>query len=550
MKTLLLVPILLVAIILLPACRNESKEEDVSIFRYNEPAGITSLDPAYARNLSNIWATNQIFNGLVQLDDQLQIQTCIAEDWDISEDGLIYTFHLRDDVYFHHDEQLSGPRGRKVKAEDFVFSFNRIQDPATASPGAWVFQAVARKKGGRLDVKALDDTTLQIRLSEPFPPFLGILSMPYCAVVLPEAVARYGEDFRQHPVGTGPFRFKYWKEGMKLVLRRNPYYFEYLDGKQLPFLEAVSITFVIDRQAAFLEFIKGNLDFMSGIDPSYKDELLTPEGKLRPKYEGQVVLTMQPYLNTEYLGFLIERGNPAVSASPYLDVRLRKAMNLGFDRHKMIRYLRNNIGTPGTGGFIPKGLPGFDSLSAIGYDYDPQQSERLLAEAGYPGGKGLPDITLVTSPEYLDICKYVQHQLNDIGIPMRIEVTPPAALKEMRAQARLPFYRGSWIADYPDAENYLSVFLSRNFSPQGPNYSRFSSPEFDGLYQLAMKETSDPLRAELYHRMDSLLMDASPVMILYYDMVLRFTSTRVKGLGSNPINMLSLKRVYKLKDQE
>ena len=141
----------------------------------------------------------------------------------------------------------------------------------------------------------------------------------------------------------------------------------------------------------------------------------------------------------------------------------------------MIRYLRNNIGTPGFNGMIPKGLPGYDSLHVIGYDYQPEKAKALLKQAGYPDGAGLPDIVLSTTSSYLDLCKSMQQQLSEIGIKIRIDLTPPATLRELIAQSKLPFFRGSWIADYPDAENYLSLFYSKNFCPQGPNYTHFSN---------------------------------------------------------------------------
>ncbi|HRY98087.1 MAG TPA: ABC transporter substrate-binding protein, partial [Bacteroidales bacterium] len=333
----------------------------------------------------------------------------------------------------------------------------------------------------------------------------------------------------------------------KLVLRRNPWYFESEQGNRLPYLEAVSVSFVIDKQAAFLEFIKGKLDFMSGIDPSYQDELLTRDGQLNPVYADRVRLSTQPYLNTEYLGFMLNAANLPKGQQSITDRRIRQAINYGFDRKKMIRYLRNNIGIPGTGGFIPAGLPAADTSGTIGYDYDPDRTAALLAEAGHPGGKGLPPVVLSTTAEYLDLCKFIQHELEQHGITIRIDVTPPAALKELKAQARLAFFRGSWIADYPDAENYLSLFLSANHCPEGPNYFHFSSPAFDELYQEAMQETNPELRHQLYHRMDSLAMAEAPAVVLYYDEVLRFTRKEVEGLGNNAINSLKLKRVRKLR---
>ena len=335
-----------------------------------------------------------------------------------------------------------------------------------------------------------------------------------------------------------------WKEGVKLVLLKNPAYFETENGARLPYLDAVSISFVPDKQSSFLEFIKGNLDFISGIDPTYKDELLTRDGKLQPKYKSRIKLVSQPYLNTEYLGFMVGKPAEAKMISVTGDKRIRQAINMAFDRKKMIRYLRNNIGTPGYQGITPKGLPSFDS-GRVFYDYDPEKARQLLASAGYPEGRGLPPIVLTSTPDYLDLCKYMQHQVANIGIEMKIEVSPPAAVKEMKAEAKLAFFRASWIADYPDAENYLSMFYSRNFCPQGPNYTHFSNPEFDRLYEKSMATVNDSVRFQYYRRMEKIMMEEAPVIVLYYDQVLRFVQKNIEGLGSNPMNLLSLKRVKK-----
>ena len=536
------VSLFLFSFCLLASCGDPEKGEGkLNVFRYNEASNISGLDPAYARDQSVIWPVNQLFNGLVQMDDQLNIRPCIARSWEISGDGKEYTFHLRRDVYFHPDPVFKKQGTRKVKASDFVFSFRRIIDPITASSGSWIFDHV-ETNGLKPAFFSVNDSTLVIRLESPYPPFLSMLAMPYASVVPWEAVEVYSTGFRRHPVGTGPFMFKYWKEGVKLVLVKNPLYFETEGGKALPFLDAVSVSFLSDKQSSFLEFIKGNIDFISGVDPSYKDELLTKDGRLRPKYNSRFDLITQPYLNTEYLGFLVDEKNTDGKPNPLNDKRIRKAINLAFDRKKMILFLRNNIGTPGVRGIIPRGLPGFDS-SVVYYDYRPEVSKRLLAEAGYPGGKGLPPVTLVSTPDYLDFCKHIQHQLSEIGVEMEIEVNTPAAVKEMKARARLPFFRASWIADYPDAENYLLMFLSSNFCPRGPNYTHFSDPSFDRLYELAMNQPVDSIRFELYRKMEKIMMAESPVVVLYYDQVLRFVSKKVRGLGSNPMNMLTLKKV-------
>ena len=250
--------------LLLSCIKRYGDIENKQIFCYNEPANITSLDPVYARSMANIWAVNQIFNGLVQLDDQLVIQPCIAKHWEISEDGTVYTFYLRNDVKFHADVSL--PEGRTVVARDFVYSFNRILDPAVASPGTWIFQKVLRDQKNQAAFFAESDSVFIIRLQEAFPPFIQLLSMQYCSVVPKESVDYYGSDFRRHPVGTGPFRFQFWKEQVKLVLVKNEHYFETDNsGVPLPYLDAINITFIVDRQTAFLDFLKGNIHMISGI---------------------------------------------------------------------------------------------------------------------------------------------------------------------------------------------------------------------------------------------------------------------------------------------
>jgi peptide/nickel transport system substrate-binding protein len=294
-----------------------------------------------------------------------------------------------------------------------------------------------------------------------------------------------------------------------------------------------------------MEFVKGNLDFQSGIDASYKDELLTSSGTLNPKYKNKFKLLTQPYLNTEYLGFLVDKTKSNPSTNPLMKREVRQAINYGFDRVKMIRFLRNNIGTAARSGIVPQGLPSFDTSLVRGYSYQPQKALDLLAKAGYPNGKGMPPITLSASASYLDLCQYIQHELSKIGIELKIEVNPPATQREMISQSKLTFFRGSWIADYPDAENYLSLFYSKNFCPNGPNYCHYFNPNFDKFYEKSQNEVNDSLRYKIYQKMDSLLMEDAPVVVLYYDQVLRLVQNNIDGLGNNAMNLLSLKKVRK-----
>ena len=525
------------------SCQSGFKRpEGKTVFKYNESAGISSLDPALARDQANIWADNQLYNSLVQLDNDLLVQPCLAKSWNIEDKGTKYQFVIRSDVYFHNSEVFPEGKGRRMTAQDVEYSLKRVLNPKILSPGAvWLQNIIAKSNSGEFEINAENDTILFITLKEAFSPFLGRLSMPYFSVVPKEAIDFYGDDFGRHPVGTGPFYFKMWKEGVKLVLLKNEDYFEFENGHRLPYLDAVAISFIIDKQSVFLEFVKGNIDFMSGIDPSYKDELLLPNGSLNPKYNDKINLLTRPYLNTEYLGFLMQNNKDTV----LLDKRIRQAINYGFDRKKMMRYLRNNIGIAGNNGFVPVGMPGFENGITKGYFYSPDSVLSLLAQAGFPNAKGLPTITLATTSAYLDICKYIQQELGKLGVNMEIDVHQPASLRQMVANARIPFFRGSWIADYADPENYLALFYSPNFSPSGSNYTHFSSPKFDELYEKARAEVNDSIRLKMYRQMDQMVIDEAPVVILYYDQVLRFVSKNISGLGVNAMNQLSLKNVEK-----
>ena len=523
--------------LLLTACNRGNRNDDKKIFLYNESAGISSLDPAFSKDQAMIWATTQLFNGLIRLNSDLEIEPCIAKRWTISDDGLAYTFILRDDVYFHKSPIFNTPDStRHVTASDFLYSLNRILDPSVASPGLWIFANVADN-----GFSAPNDTTFIVKLKEPFSPMLTLLAMNYCSVVPHEVVEYYGDDFRSHPIGTGPFQFQYWKEGVKLVMRRNPLYFETDScGNALPYLDAIAVTFIIDKQTAFLEFVKGNLDFMNSLDASYKDEILTRPGQLKAKYADKIDMESIPFLNTEYLGFKMDS-----ASGPLTDSRIRKAINYGFDRKKMMKYLRNNVGRPGTGGFIPFGLGGLDSAVSYGYDYNPQLAKQLLADAGYPNGEGLPTIKLSTTSSYLDLCKYIQQQLSLIGIEITLDVNPPAALREQIAHGKTAWFRGSWIADYPDAENYMTLFYSPNHAPAGPNYTHYKSSAVDRLYRRAIKENDFATRQRLYRQMDSLVMSDAPVVVLYYDQILHFTHKNIKNLKTNAMNALDLRYVKK-----
>jgi len=512
-------------------CATNTQVDDKVVFRYNEFRNITSLDPAFARNPQNIWPIQQVFNGLVQLDDSLKVVPEIAHSWEIDSLGKTYTFYLRQDVQFHSSPCFGEKKTRNVVAADFAYSFDRLTDPKVGSPGGWVMQQVE-------SYQTLNDSVFRIRLKQAFPAFVSLLSMRYCAVVPKEVIEDSQHDFRKHPVGTGPFKFKAWEEDVKLVLRRNPHYFEKdEEGQQLPYLEAIAISFLPDIQSEFMLFSKGKFDFLNSLDPSYKDELLTPSGKLQEKYSEHIRIQKGPYLNTEYIGFYLDSENTALQSTA-----IRKAINIGFDREKMITYLRNTIGFPALNGFIPVGLAGRNTK--LLNKYNPQLARDLVSEFTTTTGQ-TPSIRLATDINYLDICEYLQREMQKIGIELKIDLMPTPTLRQAKSAGKLEAFRASWIADYPDAENYLSLFYAQNFSPTGPNYTHYKNDEYDRLYVKAMTISSLEERALLYQEMDQMIMEYYPIVPLYYDQAIRFVQKGISGFEMNPLNLLQLKKVRK-----
>ena len=524
------------------SCTDTSPYRDKKVFCLNLDQNLTSLDPAFARNQNAIWMMNQIFNGLVQIDSQLNTVPCIAKSWELSSDHLNYTFHLRSDVYFHDHELFPKGQGRKVVATDFVYSFYRLIDPKVASSGGWIF---SDKVKDIQNFRALNDSTFQIKLIKPFPAFMNLLTTQYCSVVPREVVEFYGKDFRSHPIGTGPFKFKHWKEDEVLILLKNEKYWEKRNDQQLPYLDAVKVSFISDKQSAFMNFLKKDLDFFDKVDGSYRDDVLTKGGKMTSKYKGKFQLRKGAYLCTEYVGILVDTNIAISKQSPLKYKKVRQAINYAIDKPKLIKYLRNGVGIPATSGFIPEGMPGYDSSAVKGYHYNPAKASQLLAEAGYPNGKGMPEITLHTSTNYKDLIEFIQAELHAIGIKVRVDASPSASLRDLMSKNEVNFFRGSWIADYPDGENYMAMFYSKNKVPNGPNYTAYYNDKFDRLFEQSAYIADNEQRYKLYQQMDNMVIEYANIVPIFYDQSVIMTQNNISGYTINPLNLMILKSVKK-----
>lgn len=521
--------IMLLIILIIFSCSKNNNELG-SVFRYNEYSNISSLDPAFSSTLRNIWPCNQIFNGLVKMDENLNIIPDLAKKWTISDDQKTYNFTIKKDIFFHESDLFGTDKSRSVNAYDFEFSFNRLIDKNLASPGSWVMNNVK-------SFKALNDSIFQIQLNEKFNSFIEILSMKYCSVVPKEVVNNLGNSFSKNPIGTGPFKFKRWDENIKMVLVKNDNYYEKDSiGNPLPYLDAISIKFIPDKKSEFMEFLSGNFDFISSPENTIIDQIFDINGSLNNNLKNKYLLSKSPYLNTEYIGFNTKN-------SLEKDILLRKAINLAIDRKKMMKYLRKNIGYPATSGIVPNGLNyGFEGVR---YIKNINKAKTLISEFKKLNGIDYLSLDVTTDAQYLDVLEFIQSELKNIDIDLNINITPPSILRQGKATGKFSMFRASWIADYGNPENYFSLFYSKNHTPNGPNYTFFSDEKYDKLYEKILVEKNKDKLLLIYRQLEEIILTYSPIIPLYYDMSVRLKQKNIVGLKNNALNMLDLKQVYK-----
>ncbi len=459
------------------------------------PSDIPTLDPTYITDTSSSEIAHQIYDGLVEYDLDGNVIPAIAESWEVSEDGSTWTFHLRDDVYFHDTYGDGTPTkngGRKTTAYDFEWSWNRILDPAIASPRANFFASIDK-------FEAVDDSTFKVTLKHPFAPFKSLIAYT-CFYVLPkEDVEAWGEDFASHPVGTGAFKFKEWRHDEYIDLVANEKYFL---GR--PYLDGVHITITSDEDVRFLNLKMGKLDYGLIPDPNWDEVRNDPDLK--------DLIVSRPTLGLYYVGFNTT-GEPFVGEKGKL---LRQAISHAIDK-EFITYIVRRGRVTEAYGILPPSVPGFNP-DLKGYDYDPDRAEELLAEAGYPNGSGLAPIEFWhnTGAGHRRIAEVIQDNLKNIGIEVKLNNLDWGAYLQKLEQGTFPMFRLGWGADYPDPENFLTVLLHSKNKGAGGNRTFYDNPEVDVLLDEADTSTDTEKRLKLYQQAEQLIMDDAPIIPVYY----------------------------------
>lgn len=480
---------LLIVIIslLLVSCRTSDRLEGYLYYRL--ATNPTTLDPALIVDVTGGIISAKLFNGLIRLDKDMKVIPDLAERWSLSRDGLVYRFTLKKGIKFSN--------GREVKARDFKYSFERILNRKTRSPNTWVLERIEGAKdfmrGKSKDLRGLrvlNDYSLEIRLSEPFSPFLYLLTMTAAYVVPEEEVERWGPDFSSHPVGTGPFILKEWLPNRELILVRRDDYF----GEKAA-VKGIVYRIIPEDLTAITEFELGNIDVLS---------LPASDYRRFSKNRWKEQIRSLKGINTYYLGMNCSR-------PPFNNPVLRRAINLAIDREKILKTYYEGRGRPARGP-VPDNLRRWKPPKA--YAYAPELAREMIRREGLEGVT--INFYVAADQEVVDIAEIIQSYLKAAGLDIRIKQLEWSAFKEAINKGEPHMFWLSWWADYPDPENFLfPLFHSSNIGPAG-NRTGFSNEKVDRLIELAGKSRDERTRWRYYEEVEGIIVKEAPWVFFWH----------------------------------
>ncbi|VGO14600.1 Periplasmic oligopeptide-binding protein [Pontiella desulfatans] len=570
-----------------------AREANGEVVAYSSTHRITGLDPATSSSVDASLAISRIYEGLLQYDylaRPYKVVPSLAESMpEVSEDGLVYTFKIRKGIYFQDDPCFPDGKGRELTARDFDYSLKRVADVKNASPGFWAFSG--RIKG--IDdfhkasqspeptdyempvagLKVLDPYTLQVVLNEPYPQLLYILTMHYSFVVPREAVELYGKKLTNHPVGTGPYRLVEWRRNSRIEFERNPKWAEtgrvetYPSaaspefeakgllrdaGLQIPFNDRIIQYVIDDTSTSWMMFLSGQLD-SSAISPDNWDAVVTPSKSLTGTLEKRgIELISSPYTAVYYMGFNWDDALVGFSEDPEQNERnkkLRQALSCAYEFDLMNTFMNNRLYP--LNGPIPTPLAG-NLTEPSPYLFNLEKAAKLLAEAGYPEGidsKTGRRLELVIELGSADTntrqsMELMADMYQKIGVVLKTNYnTWPAFIEKLnRRQAQL--FRLAWVADYPDAENFLALFYSKNASP-GPNHANYRNAEIDRMYEQIRVMPDSPERTAIYEKMAKIIVEEAPWVFQYQPMSFAVKHSWIENYVSHdyPYGMGRFRRV-------
>ena len=462
------------------------------VYRLSLTDNPDTLDPAKFTGVDAEGVARRIFNGLIKFDPNLNPKPDLAASWEISDDGLAYTFHLRQDVRFHN--------GRKFVSDDVRYTYERLLRKETASHRAWVVGGIAGadelRRGVADSLAGLttpDKFTVVIRLKEPFAPFLCHLGMGNTAIVPHEEIEKTGTPFGRRPVGTGPFRFAQWGDNNLIALARNDAYF--LGPAKL---KGIRFRIIKEPFVAFQEYRAGNLEHCAVPETFYEK---IKSGPLRAELRSVATLS------TYYLGVMMTRA--PLGNQPHL----RRALNYAIDRTYLCEKILGGSHAPAKG-IIPPGLPAYNA-QLEGYAFSPERAREEIVKAGYGPDNPPPVFTLYhrSKAPTPRVAQAIQTDLKRVGI--RVDLCPRdlGTVKDAVNRQKTDLFYLSWIADFPDADNFLQLFDSARHGAAG-NRARYADPETDRLLARARTTTDPALRIAASRRLEQKLLADAPWVVI------------------------------------
>lgn len=559
-----------IALVVFSSCSNSSSEGGSERFakgdnvyggtlRINESEQIQTLYPAGITDIGSAHIANQLFEGLVKFNSKdLSIIPSLAEKWEIDAAGTTYTFHLKKGVMFQDNDCFPDGKGREVLSSDFKYAFELLCTDSKDNLNFTTtfkdrvvgankfFNASKGKPNGSVDgIKTTDDYTISITLTSPSSSFLFALASPATSVIAKEAYEKYGTDMK---VGTGPFIYVENDGADKVILKRNDnYHGKDSLGNQLPFLDSVIINFFATKKQELDNFQSGDLDMVIGLPSESIKEMVERQIADFQNKPAKYILERAPEMASEYYEFNITK-------EPFNNIKVRQAFCYAINRNKIVEeVLKGEAYGPAINGISPPSFKGYDITKITGYNFDADKAKKLLAEAGYPKGKGFPKVKIELNSggsKNTNVVLEIQKQLMDVlNVNVDFEVVPQKQKMEDAKFARAEIFRAAWIADFPSPENFLWILYGASVpsdltQPSFPNTPRYKNNEFDKLFETGKSAKTQEEGYADFLLAEQLMINDAPIMMLWYDENYRLIKSKVRNLFSNPMRYRDYSQVF------
>ncbi len=527
------------------------------VFRFMSAEKITTLLPISSSSIYNQRVGSQIFETLLKVDPiSNEIVPSVAESFTVNQDATKFTFKIRKGIFFHDDACFEGGKGRELTAHDVKNTLEFACSKAVDNEIYWLL--ISKIKGAKSyyansqkgvapkslsSIKVIDNTTLSIDLEYSFVGFDKLL-VHYSLGIFPrEAFDKYGVEVGKHPVGSGAFRLEEWTEDKIVLARNSNYWMKDNLGNQLPFLANIEVSYSKDKKSELLAFRNKSIDLVMDIPVDQIENML---GDLNTAIAGKTVkhkIDIKEALGSAYYGF-------ANTSEPFNNVDVRKAFNLAIDRIDLIENTLQGEGNPSIYGFVPQILDYNDTL-VKGFPFNVVLAKQLLAKAGFPNGSGFPTVKLFVNAKIgtapykaaVGVCKQLKKNLN-VNVILNLCSIEDRDRAIQSGEAKM--WRGGWIADYPDPENFLNLFFSENISNSSviSNPFKYSNKVFDANFKLAMRERDANIRRNLFVKCDQQIIDDAAIMPLFHQDFMTMVNFRIKNFVTNPTEIIDFSRMF------